>query len=54
MGAAVTLRDVVGEAQHVLVVAVVPPQAASTPMSFISARTMIGAGTIAFLLRRDI
>ena len=26
MGAAVTLRDVVGEAQHVLVVAVVPPQ----------------------------
>ena len=26
MGAAVTLRDVVGEAQHVLMIAVVPPQ----------------------------
>ena len=28
MGAAVALRDVVGEAEHVLVVAVVPPQRA--------------------------
>jgi hypothetical protein len=32
VGAAIALRDVVGEAQHVLVVAVVPPHGDSTVM----------------------
>ena len=44
MRAAVALRDVVGEAQHILVVAVVPLSAASTVMPSRSALITIGFG----------
>jgi hypothetical protein len=44
MGAAVALRDVVGEAEDLLVVAVVPPSATSMPTSSRWPVTEIGSG----------
>jgi hypothetical protein len=51
MGAAVALRDVVGEAQHVLVVAVVPPQRDFDGDAVLSPRIMIGLAISGFLAR---
>jgi hypothetical protein len=45
MGAAIALRDVVGEAQHVLVVAVVPPQRHFTVMPSFSPVMEMGSGS---------
>ena len=51
MRAAVALRDVVGEAEHGLVIAVVPPQRAFDATPSRSALIMIGCGISGVLLR---